>query len=354
MKKIDERDTMFARMAWNKEGEAYKEYYSRNPQKKELDDVIRNKPNLCSEGTMSYNEVNSKIPGAAFSFLSDISHLVENKPVENKVKINKEEAARRIKGLARLYGAKLVGITELKEEHLYSHRGRQEKHYGKEIKTTHKYAIVFACEMNKDMINRAPMISEIIETSKVYVDAAIIGMILSYFIGELGYSARNHMDANYLVIAPLVARDAGIGEIGRNGLLISKKYGSRIRLGVVTTDLELQCDEVKSFGLQEFCKVCNNCALTCPAKAINREEQGEVDGEKRWQINQELCYDKWRSLGTDCGVCISNCPFSQEFEAIRDIEDYTGKRELVEKVLSEYKKCYPLRPFIKGNPEWLG
>ena len=72
------------------------------------------------------------------------------------------------------------------------------------------------------MINRSPMICEVIETSKSYVDAAIIGMILSYYIRSLGYEARNHMDKNYLVMPTLIAKDAGIGDIGRNSILTNK------------------------------------------------------------------------------------------------------------------------------------
>ena len=36
----------------------------------------------------------------------------------------------------------------------------------------------------------------------------------------------------------------------------------------------------------------------------------EEDGVLRWKINAEECYRRWRSLGTDCGLCIANCPFT--------------------------------------------
>ncbi len=102
------------------------------------------------------------------------------------------------------------------------------------------------------------MICEVIETSKCYVDASIVGMILSYYIRNLGYDARNHMDANYLVMPVFIARDAGLGDIGRNAILTNKDYGSRLRLGVVTTDIPLLEDEYVDFGLEDFCKVCKN------------------------------------------------------------------------------------------------
>jgi ferredoxin len=353
MKRIDERDTMFARVNYKEGTPQYEDYYKRNPDKKDIDTAITSKPNLCSSGTMSFDPVNSPMAEAAFMFLNDIKHLSEGAVNTERVEVDPEIITRRIKGYARQYGAKLVGITKLKDYHYYSHRGRHAENYGEEIKNFHKYGIVFAVEMNKDMLNRAPMVSEIIETSKCYVDAAVIGMVMSYYLRQLGWEARNHMDANYLLVAPLAARDAGLGEIGRNGILTTAKYGSRVRLGVVTTDLELVEDEPIDFGLSDFCSICNNCAITCPGKAIQREGQVDVDGVQRWKVNQENCYNMWRSLGTDCGICISSCPFSQELEDIRDVATFKDKPELIKQVLDNYKKKHNTRPFIKGHPEWL-
>lgn len=352
MKKIDERDTMFARMNYKEGTPQYEEYYNRNKDKKEIDDELRKKPNICGEGTAFYNPVNSPMAVANFKFLSDIKNLSEGPIKEIKADINAETATKRLKGLAMHYGAKLVGITEMKDYHYYSHRGRDEESYGEEINLKHPYGIVFAVEMDKEMINRSPQVSEIIETSKAYVDVTIVGMLLSYYIRELGYDARNHMDANYLVVAPLVARDGGIGDIGRNGILITKKYGSRVRLGVVTTDIPLIPDEKVDFGLRDVCMVCNRCVRTCPGKAISTGEPEDIDGVVRWQIKQEDCYKMWRSIGTDCGICISSCPYSQGI-SIEDIEKMKESNEEVERILKLHDEKHGIRPYIKDPPEWL-
>ena len=47
--------------------------------------------------------------------------------------------------------------------------------------------------------------------------AGQIAVQLAAFCRELGYPARAHIDANYQVIAPLVARDAGLGAIWPDG-----------------------------------------------------------------------------------------------------------------------------------------
>ncbi|MFR2270152.1 MAG: hypothetical protein ACLS50_03890, partial [Clostridium sp.] len=182
MNRSDERDTMFARAHYTPGSQAYEDYYKRFPEKKDIDDSLRHRPDLCQEGTMTYNEVNSPMGSSAFKFLADILPLCEGEVADEKVEVNPKTMTKRIKGFAKHYGACVVGITELKDYHIYTHRGRIESDYGKEVKLNHKYAIVFGCELDKEMINRAPMICEVIETTKSYVDASIIGMVLSYYI----------------------------------------------------------------------------------------------------------------------------------------------------------------------------
>ena len=348
MHKVDERDTMFARANYKRESESYKDYYERNKDKKAIDDSIRNRPELGSEGGMTYNAINSPISSSAFDFLDSIRHLCDQKSKCEKVVASKKTLTKRVKGLAKQYGADLVGITKLEDYHYYTHRGRHEENYGEEITKHHKYAIVFASEMKKDMINRAPMFAEMVETSKCYVDVAIIGMILANYISNLGYEARNHMDANYLLMAVRVAKDAGLGQVGRNTVLTTKEFGPRVRLGVVTTDLELDTDEEIDFGLEDFCKLCNKCAHICPSQSLSNK----LD-KNTWKIDQETCYIKWLYMGTDCGMCLSICPFGQELDTIRETETFKDNNELIITALGEYKTKCGKRPFVPGNPDWL-
>lgn len=336
-----------------KEGtEIYKDYYSRNQELKKVDDELRSMPSMDGEGTVMFNKVNSPIVDSAFRFLGDIRKYSEGEPSENKIEIDSYVMTERLKNLAMFYNAKVVGIAEMKDYHYYSHRGRHEENYGDEIKNKHKYGIAFAVPMDIEMIMRAPKLSESIAVVKGYVEAATIGMVISYYIRELGYDARNHMDGNYLVVAPLVARDAGLGEFGRNGLIITKEYGPCIRLGVVTTDMPLIPDKIHEFGVKEFCLDCGRCAKTCPGKAVPKGELKEEDGILRWKINAEECYKRWRSLGTDCGICIANCPFSYgiQDEDISKIKDCAETRK---NILMDFENRYGIRPIIREEPKWL-
>ena len=160
MKPVDERDIIFSRANYEKGTKPYEEYYKNNPGKKSIDDSIRRWPELFSEETYSYNELNSPIPRATFRFLADIKKYCEGPVNTEKAEYNTEVLTKRLKGLVEYYGASLVGITELKNYHYYTHRGREKESFGQEITRKHKYGIVFACEMDREMINRAPMPTE--------------------------------------------------------------------------------------------------------------------------------------------------------------------------------------------------
>ena len=78
------------------------------------------------------------------------------------------------------------------------------------------------------MISNAPGIAVTIESSRYYVEAAKIGLVVAEYLRYLGYEARTHMDVNYQLIMPAVAVDAGLGELGRLNLLITRTDGPRV------------------------------------------------------------------------------------------------------------------------------
>jgi epoxyqueuosine reductase len=98
-----------------------------------------------------------------------------------------------------------------------------------------------------------------------------------------------------------VARRAGLGWIGRNNLLVTPKYGSRIRLVTILTDLPLRSDQ----PLERDCGACRRCVELCPAGAI-AEKPSEFDHIKCYeQLGQ---FKKGLNLGHYiCGICVKAC-----------------------------------------------
>ncbi len=333
MKKIDERDTMFSRMGLNKNSKEYNNYYLKNPKKKKIDEKLRKNPGLCDENSNLYNVFKSKAIISGFKYLSDIKELKNKSISKNKIDISRDKITKIIKELVCFFGADIVGITKLSEKMIYSHRGR-DIDYGKEINLNHKYAIVFGVEMNENMIKRAPFPEETMEVTKGYIKAATIGMWLSYYINELGYESFNHMDGHYLINLPITAYHAGLGQIGRNTLLINPKYGSRIRLGAVSTNLNLLEDNTIDFNLNEFCNKCMRCFSSCPVKAIS---DNKLNDSHIISFNQEKCYENWSKLGTDCGICINSCPFSHQIDENKIKKLKNGEFEVIDEILSIIK-----------------
>ncbi|OQX85480.1 hypothetical protein B6D60_07745 [candidate division KSB1 bacterium 4484_87] len=312
--RVDERDAFFHRFYYlREEMPEFKTYYETHPEKKEIDDAIRALPDLGEAGSRSYHAINSLFQTATFDIIGRFNrsaHFFPEKKSDFPGSVSSLEMTQRIKGYAHYLGADLVGVTKLNPAYIYSHNARGEGDWGAPIELNHKFAIALAVEMKSEMISHAPDVAVTTESSLRYMDTAKIALILARFISLLGYEARAHIDGNYRVMCIPVAADAGLGELGRLGLLVTPQYGSRVRISVVTSNLPLVPDEPITFGVQHFCEICKKCAQNCPSASISSEDKKWVKGVKKWQSQQESCYRFWRLQGSDCSVCINECPYS--------------------------------------------
>lgn len=118
-----------------------------------------------------------------------------------------------------------------------------------------------------------------------------------------------------LLIAPFsfkfAAINSGIGWIGKNGVLITKEYGPRVRLSAILVD----CDLPKGIPIIESkCDDgCNLCVIACPYKAL-KGIQWSMNTLRKELIDYQLCNRK-RSLfikthkrKNSCGLCMVACP----------------------------------------------
>jgi ferredoxin len=308
--RVDERTIVFARARLQPGTDRYREYYRQHPEHEAIDERNRARPGLLSPTSRHANPFAYASADSSFSLIDGIQLQVEGQPAADRLPISPEDATEMVKGLARYYGALDVGITPLQPYHLYSHIGRGSGEYGAEIPLEHRYAIAITVEMDFEMVGSAPTAAITMESSKQYVEAAAAAAQLGKTIRNWGYPARAHIDGNYRVICPMVARDAGLGEIGRISILITPHHGPRVRLAVVTTDLELVPDPAPpQMDVIDFCTICKKCAENCPSRSISMGEREDKDG-LRWVLNAETCFAYWNEIGTDCGVCMRVCPYS--------------------------------------------
>jgi epoxyqueuosine reductase QueG len=136
-----------------------------------------------------------------------------------------------------------------------------------------------------------------------------VGLIVTSAIQDLGYQAmsipasqivdwktqKGHLSHKH------VASAAGLGWIGRNNLLVNEKFGSRIRLVTVLTDLPLVTSPPSIID----CGSCLNCLSVCPAGAIKVRQE---------EFDHLRCYEQLRTFAKTlhfshniCGVCVKAC-----------------------------------------------
>jgi ferredoxin len=326
-RRVDERDIMFARARLTPGTPEFEDYYARRPEHRVGDDRTRSLPGLLSDDARLAEPAAFASARASFAVTEALCDEVDGPVADTAEVMTPQESGRFVKDLALRLGALGVGITELRDYHVYSHVGRGRGVPGEEISLEHRWAIVFTVEMDHRVMRSAPAAPVVAESARRYVEAAEVGVQVAAAIRDLGYPARAHIDGNYRVIAPLVAVDAGLGEIGRMGILMTPRQGPRVRLGVVTTDLPLEADEPgDDLTVLDFCTVCRKCAENCPSNSIPVGGREAVDAGLRWALDADSCFRYWNLTGTDCGRCMTVCPYAHPDNATHNVVRWAAAR----------------------------
>jgi len=175
-------------------------------------------------------------------------------------------------------------------------------------------AIILTMEMSKEKIDKAPSQATMNMVFGTYDDLGKAVNKIADFLREHGYAAQADHPLGGLVLFPPLAQKAGIGWVGKHGLLITPKFGPRVRLAAVYTNIEnLPFAESNIHGwIEDYCEVCGICVKQCPPKAIRDES---VTHETGWitHIYQQDCFEYFAQY-YGCSVCIKVCPFSMSID----------------------------------------
>lgn len=317
--RVDERDVLFSRAALEPGTAPYAEYYAAHPGLRLGDDALRALPPLLSAGTAFYD---AEVMAEAAQHFEAIDRLeVDRGWVEAcaRALAAAPDPFRALLALAREQGAVAAGWAPLEQAFVYTHKGRFPADQGRPVVLEHPRALVFLVEMDWEEMQRAPRAPTLRESARQYRRAASVSLHLEALLRAMGYSAKHHYDAHYEVILPPLAVLAGLGEVGRNNLLIADRFGSRVRIGCVTTDFPAPVSRPVDLGVQRFCEVCGKCAENCPSRALETGGRRVVRGVAKWPTEVERCYRYWRQVGTDCGICMAACPFSHRDHPLHNL-----------------------------------
>ena len=223
---------------------------------------------------------------------------VVNNPYTGKTTIN-AETLRELEAYTHSIGVTDIGYTRVNPRHIF-----------KGYRLLFPNAMIFTMEMDREKIKQAPSMPSFVEIFRTYHQLGVIVNQVSEFLRERGYNALAGPavggDVNYIPIAI----DAGVGYSGKNGLLITKDNGPRIRLAAVFTDIENLpfAEENPHEWVRDYCQSCNLCIEKCPADAIHMETKTHADGGPIF-VDHTKCANPF-SNDNGCSLCIKHCPFS--------------------------------------------
>ena len=158
------------------------------------------------------------------------------------------------------------------------------------------------------------------------------------FIESIGGKAMSFVDSNFLP-ERYIAYLANVGFIGKNNLIITKKYGSFVFLGEIITDLEIETKERNFNEIEKFteCGTCEVCYKECPSKAINKYKKNSnicvsYFTQKKTLEDKEIKLLKGRVFG--CDSCQNSCPYNENisFSNIKEFYpfDFMNKENTLE------------------------
>ena len=253
-----------------------------------------------------------------------------------------KEASQIVRKAAQLLGADQVGFAELDRRWVYSHYFDEETKKDFPIKFSDepgyeecdqpirledgtrvipkemKYVVVMLHEWGKDLdgTEHAPtLLSEGLSTL-AYARMAPTLWMVAEFIRGLGYNAIPA--ANDTALSIPLAVDAGLGQMGRHGLLINPKVGARCRISKIFTDLPLEPAGAVDSGITEFCNACLKCVPKCGTKAITTGDrsfeplaESNSAGVLSWKVDAKKCMTFQNRVGSTCSTCVRRCAWTK-------------------------------------------
>ncbi|HJL91968.1 MAG TPA: reductive dehalogenase domain-containing protein, partial [Acidimicrobiales bacterium] len=182
--------------------------------------------------------------------------------------------------------------------------------------------IVIGQAMDHDLVDTVPSALSGAAVGLGYSKDALVLLATAQWLLNLGYSAVPTLNDTALAI-PL-AIQAGLGEYGRHGMVITREFGPRVRFGKIFTNAPMAFDNQVEFGVTKFCEKCRKCTNACPPKAIPDGEPSPVklnlssiSGVKKWSVDGEKCFSYWAKIVSDCMICMRVCPYNKDFTKFR-------------------------------------
>lgn len=210
-----------------------------------------------------------------------------------------EQLSRLIRAEAARLGLTAVGFAPFDPRYIYhEHAGYIET----------GSVIICVLEEDYDSEQLVPSNKHERMTFECYVTQFEMTEKLAKFIHALGHRAQPHDAVGPMMYIPFAVQ-AGLGQMGFNGQLLTPGAGARVTLTAITTGAQLAHDEPVDFGIPGICSECKVCVRRCPVGAIP-SAPAVHRGVTKTKIKTERCLPTIGAAG-GCAVCVKVCPIQR-------------------------------------------
>lgn len=223
---------------------------------------------------------------------------LEKNPKNPKKKISESDLAE-LREFAKSVKVSGIGFTVVPQNLIFKHKA-----------IAFENAIVLSMNMDNEAISTSPSKKSLKTIWYTYDKLSVASVKVARFLRKKGYATHASPPLGGIALYPKIAQEAGLGEFGYSGVLITPINGSTLRLAAVYTNIEnLPMKKTNEHDwVRDFCEQCRRCIKECPPGAIYDtpivHETGRVT-----HIDNEKCFPYFAN-NYGCTVCIKVCPFN--------------------------------------------
>ncbi|MCB0844000.1 MAG: [Fe-S]-binding protein [Bacteroidetes bacterium] len=227
------------------------------------------------------------------------------------------ETLRKLESFIYSLGISQLGYTKVKPDFIFNG-----------FKVLYDNAIVISMEMKREDMRHNPSDEATKEIWRTYSSLGVAVNKIASFLRERGYNCHASPAVGGDVMIVPIAQQAGLGAVGKNGLLITPEFGPSQRLAAIFVDIEnlpqTRIEDNEHLWVRDFCETCNHCIKKCPGQAIYEETKTLEDGYPQF-IDREKCAP---AFSKNCSICISSCPFfNGKYDHIKKIFDRRNRMD---------------------------
>jgi epoxyqueuosine reductase len=224
------------------------------------------------------------------------SQVGKRAPATGRAQADPAELTRELKELALSLGASAAGVAPYDPKYTFAEFQGQ---------VVGDRVVILAIEQDWDATQACPSARSERASFIGYAQAFEAATKLVEFLQARGYRGQVHpLDGHSVEIHYGV--QAGLGQLGLNGQLLTPQAGSRCRLLSLDTDAPLVLDVPVDYGIHKVCDACQACVERCPSGAIPNTRQMHR-GVEKIKINTARCLPVV-SQAEGCAVCMKVCP----------------------------------------------